>query len=110
MEIIFEKGDKNHPVGHGFIYFTDIDGSQKISASYIIFFPIDVLIEKYIPPKKGKKHIPGKSYLSKDISHAVPKSKGGPGYTFLEADVIMFVRACVCIFCILTFHIGCSIF
>ena len=35
--------------------------------------------------KKGKKHIPGKSYLSKDISHAVPKSKGGPGYTFLEA-------------------------
>ena len=50
MEIIFEKGDKNHPVGHGFIYFTDIDGSQKISASYIIFFPIDVQIEKYIPP------------------------------------------------------------
>ena len=48
MEIIFEKGDKNHPVGHGFIYFTDIDGSQKISASYIIFFPIDVQIEKYI--------------------------------------------------------------
>jgi len=35
--------------------------------------------------KKGIKYVRGKSYLSKDISHAVPKSKGGAGYTFLEA-------------------------
>lgn len=50
MEIFFEKGDKNHPVGHGFIYFTDTEDSSKVSASYVIFFPIDVDISKYIPP------------------------------------------------------------
>ena len=27
----------------------------------------------------------GKTWLSVDLSHAVPRSKGGPGYTFLEA-------------------------
>ena len=35
--------------------------------------------------EKGIKYVRGKSYLSKDLSHAVPKSKGGAGYTFLEA-------------------------
>ena len=32
-----------------------------------------------IPYKRGK------TWLSVDLSHAVPRSKGGPGYTFLEA-------------------------
>ena len=45
-------------------------------------------IEKYAKSeykKKGIKYIRGKTWLSVDLSHAVPKSKGGPGYTFLEA-------------------------
>mgnify|MGYP001164937929 FL=1 len=50
MEIIFEKGQQDHPVGHGFIYFKDLNDESKIYASYMVFLPIDVDISKYIPP------------------------------------------------------------
>ena len=46
---------------------------------------LDEKFAKELYKKHGIKYIRGKTVFSRDKSHAVPRSEGGPGFTFLEA-------------------------
>ena len=66
MELNFEKGTKDGPVGHALIYFTHINDNSRVSASYVVLLPIKVDISKYIPPfLSGQIEALGKN----DMSH-----------------------------------------
>ena len=72
MELNFEKGTKDGPVGHALIYFTHINDNSRVSASYVVLLPLKVDISKYIPPFLSEQIEPlGKN----DMSHfAFPPS------------------------------------
>ncbi len=66
MELNFEKGTKDGPVGHALIYFTHINDNSRVSASYVVLLPLKVDISKYIPPfLSGQIETLGKN----DMSH-----------------------------------------
>jgi len=46
---------------------------------------VDEKFAKELYKKHGIEYKQGKTVFSRDKSHAVPRSEGGPGYTFLEA-------------------------
>jgi len=48
MHLIFERGDRDAPVGHALIYFTADDGA--ILATYVSVPPIPFDLTKYVPP------------------------------------------------------------
>jgi hypothetical protein len=48
MQLIFERGDRDAPVGHALIYFQGDDGS--ILATYVSVPPFTVDFSKYVPP------------------------------------------------------------
>jgi hypothetical protein len=48
MQLIFERGDRNAPVGHALIYFRADDGA--ILATYISVPPIHFDLSNYVPP------------------------------------------------------------
>jgi hypothetical protein len=47
MQLIFERGDREAPVGHALVYFRGQDGS--ILATYVSVPPIEFDITKYVP-------------------------------------------------------------
>lgn len=48
MDLRFEIGESQAPVGHSLIYFTAADG--RVLATYVLVLPISVNLEKYVPP------------------------------------------------------------
>src|SRR5712692_12096295 len=49
MDLSFERGRANAPVGHALVFFTNpADGS--VLATYLVVLPIALQISKYIPP------------------------------------------------------------
>lgn len=49
MDLNFEVGDAQAPLGHGLIYFTSSAGPEVL-ATYVLVLPIAVNLEKYVPP------------------------------------------------------------
>ena len=45
----FERGERDHPAGHAFVYFRQGD-EQRVAASYILVPPIPIDFAKYMPP------------------------------------------------------------
>ena len=50
MELTFEKGTKEEPKGHAFLYFRNSTDHDEIWATYLIMLPINVDVSKYVPP------------------------------------------------------------
>ena len=50
MDLTFEKGTKEEPKGHAFLYFRNSTNYDEIWATYLIMLPINVDVTKYVPP------------------------------------------------------------
>ncbi|MAO89561.1 MAG: hypothetical protein CL880_03365 [Dehalococcoidia bacterium] len=50
MNLDFERGDRQKPKGHAFIYFTAIESESIYFATYLMVQPINVDVSKYVPP------------------------------------------------------------
>ena len=49
MDLVFERGSADAPVGHALVFFTNLpDGTT--SASYVVVLPIALELTKYVPP------------------------------------------------------------
>jgi hypothetical protein len=48
-DLIFERGNRQRPVGHAFLYFTAGTGGE-VSATYLVVPPIALDFGKYVPP------------------------------------------------------------
>jgi hypothetical protein len=48
-DLIFERGDRQRPAGHAFLYFTT-GNSDEVSATYLVVPPIALDFGKYVPP------------------------------------------------------------
>lgn len=49
MDLVFEVGDADAPVGHALVYFTSSAGDE-IYATYVQTFPIPMNLTQYMPP------------------------------------------------------------
>lgn len=50
MDLNFEKGTKEEPKGHAFVYFRNSTDQNDIWATYLVMLPINVDVTKYVPP------------------------------------------------------------
>ena len=50
MDLVFEKGTKEEPKGHAFLYFRNSSDPEEIWATYLVMLPINVDVTKYVPP------------------------------------------------------------
>ena len=50
MDIVFDRGSKESPKGHAFLYFRSSSDREEIWATYITLLPITVDVSKYVPP------------------------------------------------------------
>lgn len=50
MDLTFEKGTKEEPKGHAFLYFRNSTNNEEIWATYVVMLPINVDVAKYVPP------------------------------------------------------------
>jgi hypothetical protein len=50
MDFVFEKGTKEKPKGHAFVYFRNSSDFDEIWATYLVMLPINVDVTKYVPP------------------------------------------------------------
>ena len=50
MDATFERGSRESPRGHAFLYFRSRHDSDEIWASYLVMLPIEVDVSKYVPP------------------------------------------------------------
>jgi hypothetical protein len=50
MDLVFEKGMKEEPKGHAFVYFRNSSDFDEIWATYLVMLPINVDVTKYVPP------------------------------------------------------------
>ena len=48
-DLIFERGDRQRPAGHAFLYFTS-GSSADVAATYLVVPPIVMDFGKYVPP------------------------------------------------------------
>lgn len=49
MDLIFERGRRDTPVGHALIYFTR-PGDVAVAATYVVVLPVNLDLSKYVPP------------------------------------------------------------
>ncbi|HEX5416109.1 MAG TPA: hypothetical protein VFZ25_10615 [Chloroflexota bacterium] len=49
MDLIFERGRNDAPVGHALIYFTR-PTDATVTATYVVVLPINLDLSKYVPP------------------------------------------------------------
>ncbi|HLH72340.1 MAG TPA: hypothetical protein VKX96_03575 [Chloroflexota bacterium] len=49
MELVFERGHADAPVGHALVYFHN-PGDGPTSATYLVVLPISLELTKYVPP------------------------------------------------------------
>lgn len=50
MDLTFEKGTREEPKGHAFLYFRNSMDRDEIWATYLVMLPINVDVTKYVPP------------------------------------------------------------
>jgi hypothetical protein len=50
MELRFERGRKDAPKGHAFVYFRAAGEPNGVLATYVIVLPLELDIAKYMPP------------------------------------------------------------
>ena len=50
MDLYFERGDHNNPVGHALVYFKVDTEPDKVYASYVVTLPIKSDLTKFLPP------------------------------------------------------------
>ena len=50
MDFIFERGSEQSPRGHALIYFHNSQNTSELLATYMIVFPIQTDVSKYVPP------------------------------------------------------------
>ncbi|MBM3934321.1 MAG: hypothetical protein FJ319_08480 [SAR202 cluster bacterium] len=50
MDLIFDRGDKDHPRGHALLYFRSTANAQEVWATYIVILPVTLDVSKYVPP------------------------------------------------------------
>ena len=50
QDLLFEIGRPDQPRGHAIVYYTDGLDNTKLYATYIVVFPIQVNLSKYMPP------------------------------------------------------------
>ena len=50
MDFTFEKGSEQSPRGHALIYFHNSQDASELLATYMIVFPIQTDVSKYVPP------------------------------------------------------------
>ena len=50
MDFTFEKGSADSPRGHALIYFHNSQDASELLATYLIVFPIQTDVSKYVPP------------------------------------------------------------
>ena len=50
MDLIFERGDSEHPRGHAILYFRVDTEPDKVYATYVVTLPVKADLAKYIPP------------------------------------------------------------
>ncbi len=50
MDFTFEKGSAQSPRGHALVYFHNSQDASELLATYLIVFPIQTDVSKYVPP------------------------------------------------------------
>ena len=50
MDLIFERGDPQHPKGHALLYFRVSTEPDKVYATYVVTLPVKSDLTKYVPP------------------------------------------------------------
>ena len=50
MDLTFERGSEQSPKGHAVIYFHNSQDASELLATYMIVFPIQTDVSKYVPP------------------------------------------------------------
>lgn len=48
-DLVFERGERDHPAGHAFVYFR-LGDERRVAATYIVVPPIPIDFAKYVPP------------------------------------------------------------
>lgn len=68
MELRFERGRKDAPKGHAFVYFRSAGEPSGVLATYVIVLPLELDIAKYMPPMFAS----GMSGMSMQAPSVVP--------------------------------------
>ncbi|MFW6174215.1 MAG: hypothetical protein ACOC5K_00350 [Chloroflexota bacterium] len=50
MSLNFERGNAESPRGHALVYFRDTSNPGAVAATYLILLPVEVDLQKYVPP------------------------------------------------------------
>ena len=50
MDLVFDRGDSQHPRGHALLYFRVDTEPDKVYATYVITLPVKSDLTKYVPP------------------------------------------------------------
>ena len=50
MDLYFDRGDQNNPMGHALVYFKVDTEPDKVYASYVVTLPIKSDLTKFLPP------------------------------------------------------------
>ena len=50
MDVKFDKGNPEHPMGHALLYFRSSLDNEEVWATYLVILPISVDVSKYVPP------------------------------------------------------------
>ena len=50
MDLYFDRGDRDNPVGHALVYFRVDTEPDKVYASYVVTLPIKSDLTKFLPP------------------------------------------------------------
>ena len=50
MDVVYERGSREAPKGHGLIYFRSSSDYDEVWVTYAVILPISVDVSKYVPP------------------------------------------------------------
>ena len=50
MDLVFDRGDSQHPRGHALLYFRVDTEPDKVYATYVVTLPVKSDLTKYVPP------------------------------------------------------------
>ena len=50
MDLVFDRGDTQHPRGHALLYFRVDTEPDKVYATYVVTLPVKSDLTKYVPP------------------------------------------------------------
>ena len=55
MDLEFERGDRDNPIGHALLYFKAYEDDSEIYATYLVVPPVNIDLAKYMPPMFASK-------------------------------------------------------